>query len=88
MRAARTAAHEFAQAHQPRCPICGTRLLNDDPLGVCGGQVAHAECALIHWLAEEHVHASNRRERRLIRPEVRRELERLGLGDDDGSLAD
>ena len=88
MRAARTAVLGFVRAHRPRCAICGTLLLTDEPLSLCCGRAAHAECALIHWLAQEQVHASGRRVRGSIRPEVRRELERLGLGDDDGSFAD
>ena len=86
MRAARAVVHGFVRAHRPRCVICGTRLLPGDPLSLCGGHVAHAECALIHWLAREQVDEPDSRLRGSIRPDVRRELERLGLGDGDASL--
>lgn len=88
MRAARTAVGGFVHARRPRCVICGTRLLTDDPLCLCGGRVAHAECALIHWLAREQVRETDCRLRGSVRRDARRELERLGLGDGDGSLAD
>ena len=33
-----------------RCPICGTRVHADDPIGLVGVRIAHAECTLIHWI--------------------------------------
>jgi hypothetical protein len=33
-----------------RCPVCGTLVGLDDALGVIGGELAHAECALVDWL--------------------------------------
>ena len=33
-----------------RCPICGTLVGPEDALGVIGGELAHAECALVDWL--------------------------------------
>jgi hypothetical protein len=33
-----------------RCAICGTRVRRDDALGLVDTEIAHAECALVHWL--------------------------------------
>ena len=33
---------------QSRCAICGTRLCQDDAIGLAGSELVHAECALVH----------------------------------------
>jgi len=33
-----------------RCAVCHASLLPDDALGIFGGTLAHAECALFGWL--------------------------------------
>jgi hypothetical protein len=32
------------------CPICGTRVHLEDPIGLVQARIAHAECTLIRWL--------------------------------------
>ena len=86
-RTARTVVRELVYSRSPRCPVCGTRLLNGDPLGICGARPAHAECALIHWLAQ-----GQRRPRPdggdiSVRDELQHELELLGF-DEQQSRAD
>jgi hypothetical protein len=36
-----------------RCPLCGTVVRADDALGLTEGRLAHAECALAHWLEHD-----------------------------------
>ena len=45
--------HRWARRRRthPACPLCGTSVYGDDAVGVIEGSVAHAECALVHWLA-------------------------------------
>lgn len=64
-----------------RCAICGTRLLNGDPVSFCGIRPAHAECAVIHWLVRGRGRPSGQGEEGPVGDELRRELELLGLGD-------
>jgi len=33
-----------------RCPVCHASVGRDDAVGLFGGRVAHAECALLRWL--------------------------------------
>jgi hypothetical protein len=43
----------------PRCGICGTHVYRGDAVGFAHNRIAHAECALIHWLeASAHDGAS------------------------------
>lgn len=35
------------------CPLCGSGVLDDDAIGLLGDEIAHAECALVHWLRGE-----------------------------------
>lgn len=81
-RAARL-AHELAHAHRPRCPVCGTRLLRDDPVGLSGGRVAHAECTLVHWLAQGQSGAPRSDLARWIDHEVSPTVGRLAPYDED-----
>ena len=37
-------------AKQRRCPVCHASVGQDDAVGLLGGRVAHAECALLRWL--------------------------------------
>jgi hypothetical protein len=46
----RVAPRRRRPAARLRCPVCSTVVLPDDALGLVGGELAHAECALAHWL--------------------------------------
>ena len=52
-----------------RCPICGTRLCEDDAIGLAGSELVHAECALVHLFMSSG-DASRRRASRRLSPEV------------------
>jgi hypothetical protein len=44
------AAARMRVARLRRCPVCHASVGRDDAVGLFGGRVAHAECALLRWL--------------------------------------
>lgn len=88
LRTVRVVVQDLAHAASwRRCAICGTRLLNGDPVSFRGIRPAHAECAVIHWLVHGHGRPLGQGEAGPVGDELRRELELLGLGD-HGDIAD
>jgi hypothetical protein len=76
-RAIRAALYELAHRGELRCSICGTRLLDGDPVGRCGARPVHAECALVHWLG--HRQPSARTSNEGLTEEARHDLDFLAL---------
>jgi hypothetical protein len=40
----------LTRAPDRRCAMCGTLVRDDDAIGIVNQELAHAECALMHWL--------------------------------------
>lgn len=66
-------------AARPRCAVCGTRLLHGDPVSFCGTRPAHAECALVHWLAHRRDRSPRSSEVGRLGERVRHKLGLPGL---------
>jgi hypothetical protein len=48
------------RARLASCPVCHGGVAPDDALGLIGGRVAHAECALVSWLGPGRLSAELR----------------------------